>query len=136
MIDRTQAMDRLIAQDADLIDLPTQSDALFNAIKHGDAEHQAWLKQALENHFKGLPMPPVQGGKSSQPTQSDALREALEGVLPYVLTNYFRCNGDKCRHPTCESCCGEDFAESQSDKANLALSKAKAALAALQEQSK
>jgi hypothetical protein len=26
MIDKTQAMDRLIAQDADLIDLPTQSD--------------------------------------------------------------------------------------------------------------
>jgi hypothetical protein len=51
---------------------PTQSDALFNAIKHGFAEHQAWLKQALENHFKGLPMPPVQGGKSSQPAQSDA----------------------------------------------------------------
>jgi hypothetical protein len=71
-----------------------------------------------------------------QPTQSDGLREALEGVLPYVLTNYFRCNGDKCRHPTCASCCGEDFAESQSDKANLALTKAKAALAALQEQSK
>ena len=73
-------MDRLIAQDADLIDLPTQSDALFNAIKHGDAEHQAWLKQALENHFKGLPMPPVQGGKSSQPTQSNVLREALERI--------------------------------------------------------
>jgi hypothetical protein len=71
-----------------------------------------------------------------QPTQSDALRGALEGVLPYVLTNYFRCNGDKCRHPTCASCFGEDFAESQSDKANLALTKAKAALAALQEQSK
>ena len=28
MTDKTQAMDRLIAQDADLIDLPTQSDAL------------------------------------------------------------------------------------------------------------
>jgi hypothetical protein len=67
-----------------------------------------------------------------QPAQSDVLREALEGVLPYVLTNYFRCNGDKCRHPTCASCFGEDFAESQSDKANLALSKAKAAIAALQ----
>jgi hypothetical protein len=71
-----------------------------------------------------------------QPAQSDVLRGALEGVLPYVLTNYFRCNGDKCRHPTCASCFGEDFAESQSDKANLALTKAKAALAALQDQSK
>jgi hypothetical protein len=28
MIDKTQAMDRLIAQDADLIDMPTQTDAL------------------------------------------------------------------------------------------------------------
>jgi hypothetical protein len=75
-------------------------------------------------------------GYLSKPTQTDALREALEGVLPYVLTDYFQCNGDKCRHPTCASCFGEDFAESQSDKANLALTKAKAAIAALQEQSK
>ena len=28
MIDKTQAMDRLIAQGADLIDMPTQTDAL------------------------------------------------------------------------------------------------------------
>jgi hypothetical protein len=78
----------------------------------------------------------VQAFAAHRLAQIKALREALEGVLPYVLTNYFRCNGDKCRHPTCESCCGEDFAESQSDKANLALTKAKAAIAALQEQSK
>jgi hypothetical protein len=31
MIDKTQAMDRLIAQDADLIDQPTQSDVLMMA---------------------------------------------------------------------------------------------------------
>jgi hypothetical protein len=32
MTDKTQAMDRLIAQDADLIDLPTQTDALREKI--------------------------------------------------------------------------------------------------------
>jgi len=32
MIDKTQAMDRLIAQDADLIDMPTQTDALREKI--------------------------------------------------------------------------------------------------------
>jgi hypothetical protein len=32
--------------------------ALFDAIKHGDAEHQAWLKNAIVAHFAGEPVPP------------------------------------------------------------------------------
>jgi hypothetical protein len=45
MIDKTQAMDRLIAQDADLIDLPTQSDALVAEL----VEASEGLKQDLLN---------------------------------------------------------------------------------------
>ena len=45
MIDKTQAMDRLIAQDADLIDLPTQTDALVMAL----VEASEGLKQDLLN---------------------------------------------------------------------------------------
>ena len=33
-------------------------DSLFEAIQHGDAEHRAWLKEAIENHFAGKPVPP------------------------------------------------------------------------------
>jgi hypothetical protein len=97
----------------------------------GDIENASEAAKVFFESFRDLIQRNIR-----QPTQSDALREALEGVLPYVLTDYFRCNGDKCRHPTCASCFGEDFAESQSDKANLALTKAKAAIAALQDQSK
>jgi hypothetical protein len=32
-------------------------DTLFDAIKHGDAKHQAWLLSAIEAHFAGLPVP-------------------------------------------------------------------------------
>lgn len=35
------------------------AEALFDAIKHGDAEHQAWLREAIRNHFDGKPIPPV-----------------------------------------------------------------------------
>jgi hypothetical protein len=45
MTDKTQAMDRLIEQDADLIDVPTQSDALMMAL----VEPSEGLKQDLLN---------------------------------------------------------------------------------------
>lgn len=32
---------------------------LFDAIKHGDEAHQAWLKEAITAHFAGLPVPDV-----------------------------------------------------------------------------
>ena len=31
---------------------------LYEAIAHGDAEHKAWLKAALEAYFAGEPLPP------------------------------------------------------------------------------
>ena len=31
---------------------------LYEAIKHGDDEHRAWLREALILHFAGLPVPP------------------------------------------------------------------------------
>ena len=33
-------------------------ETLFDAIKHGDEKHQAWLKQAIEDHFAGRPVQP------------------------------------------------------------------------------
>lgn len=30
---------------------------LFAKIKHGEPGHEEWLKQAITNHFLGLPMP-------------------------------------------------------------------------------
>lgn len=36
-------------------------DTLFDAVAHGDQEHRDWLKEAIDNHFKGLPVPPPRG---------------------------------------------------------------------------
>jgi len=36
-------------------------DTLFDAIKHGDQDHQDWLKEAIECHFSGRPIPPPRG---------------------------------------------------------------------------
>lgn len=40
---------------------PTGVDSLYEAIKHGDDEHQAWLKNAIEKHFRGEPVSPPTG---------------------------------------------------------------------------
>ena len=36
--------------------------SLFDAIAHGDPEHRGWLQEAIDNHFRGLPVPPERGG--------------------------------------------------------------------------
>ena len=36
-------------------------DQLYDAIAHGDEDHRAWLKEVIENHFNGLPVPPPRG---------------------------------------------------------------------------
>jgi hypothetical protein len=43
-------------QDRALAALQEQVRTLFDAIKHGDEAHQAWLKQALFDHFAGRPV--------------------------------------------------------------------------------
>ena len=43
--------------------LALRVDSLFDAIAHGDADHREWLKEAIENHMAGLPVPPPRGIK-------------------------------------------------------------------------
>ena len=43
----------ILSQDKELNDLYEKVDTLFDAIKHGDEAHQAWLKDAIEKHMKG-----------------------------------------------------------------------------------
>jgi hypothetical protein len=38
---------------------------LFDAIAHGDDEHRAWLKQAIDDHFAGRPVERVRGTNSA-----------------------------------------------------------------------
>lgn len=34
------------------IQLKVKIETLFDAVKHGDEEHQRWLKEAIDSHFK------------------------------------------------------------------------------------
>jgi hypothetical protein len=36
-------------------------DRLYAAIAHGDDEHRAWLREAVDNFFAGKPVPPPRG---------------------------------------------------------------------------
>ena len=46
------------------------------------------------------------------------LTDALNGVMPYVITQVIACNGWKCRLSVCESCSFE--AEEAAEKAEIA----------------
>jgi hypothetical protein len=42
---------------------------LFDAIKHGDAGHRQWLKDAIDAHFAGLPIPPYVASAAASPVE-------------------------------------------------------------------
>lgn len=44
-------------------------DSLYDAIAHGDDNHRAWLKQAIENHFAGKPVQPESKGSNAKKAQ-------------------------------------------------------------------
>src|SRR5262245_37177452 len=55
------------------------SASLFETIKHGDAEHQAWLQEAIDAHFVGKQVPPPSG--SSNKEKRIAELEAINASL-------------------------------------------------------
>lgn len=111
---------------------PVQVDGLgntlFDAIAHGDEEHREWLKEAIDCHFAGKPVPPVRSSLK-QPADRDAttspevarMREALEKIAngdePRPLGKQWRADtkpskNDKCVHDRwMYEDCGECVAE-------------------------
>lgn len=41
-------------------DLQSKIESLYDVLAHGDDDHKAWLKQAIDAHFSGQPMPNYQ----------------------------------------------------------------------------
>jgi hypothetical protein len=60
-------MNNYISPTSELARINSKIQTLFDAIKHGDEDHQAWLKEAIRCHFEGLPMPEYVAGKPSTP---------------------------------------------------------------------
>jgi NTP pyrophosphatase (non-canonical NTP hydrolase) len=66
---------------------------LHIAIAHGDEEHRAWLKEAIEAHFAGKPVPEPRGQGTKEATitrltaERDALRDASfqQRVQPWMM---------------------------------------------------
>jgi hypothetical protein len=50
---------------------------LFDAIAHGDDEHRAWLKQAIDDHFAGRPVERVRGTNSATLESTVSAQAAL-----------------------------------------------------------
>lgn len=56
---------------------------LFDAIAHGDDEHRAWLREAIDAHFAGQPVPPVRG-RGRKEALITAAADALRLAIPII----------------------------------------------------
>ncbi len=58
----------------------SDADQLYEAIKHGDDEHRAWLRTACTNFFAGESVPPPtgQGRAEAAEAKSDRLQARVE----------------------------------------------------------
>lgn len=73
---------------------------LFAAIAHGDEDHRAWLREAIDAFFSGqsVPAPRGQGTKEAEIARLSALVEEMEGGLGEAfgtLTYIFECGEDE-----------------------------------------
>lgn len=53
---------------------------LFDAIKHGDDDHKTWLKEAIDAHFAGQPVPRPRGQGNKEKLIGE-LREAGSALV-------------------------------------------------------
>ncbi len=51
---------------AEIAHLQARQQELFDAIAHGDDEHRAWLKAAIDAHFADQPIPPATGAGTKE----------------------------------------------------------------------
>lgn len=74
----------LYAQAAATIErLHSAHETLFEAIKHGAEVHRAWLREAIDNHFSGKPVPPPRAANPSAHEQGR--REGIERVVELCI---------------------------------------------------
>ena len=80
--------------EADLAAARDRVDTLFDAIKHGDADHREWLERAIAAHFAGEPVPAPTGKGNTEAMRDELqhaqarearLREAGEAILEHCL---------------------------------------------------
>ena len=62
------------------------ADGLFNALKHGDSEHQAWLREAIEAYLEQKPVPAPRGQAMSEALAKIA--EEQDDVIKRLLFAY------------------------------------------------
>ena len=53
-------------------------EGLYNALKHGDEEHQKWLKEAIDAYYEGKEIPYVQGGSAKDARIKELEKEVEE----------------------------------------------------------
>jgi hypothetical protein len=69
---------------------PVTADTVFEAIKHGDDEHRAWLREACDNLFAGKPAPPPRGTNSLTPPEGALTLDnaSIQRLMDYGLLHH------------------------------------------------
>jgi len=76
-------VEQLPGQDASqvrAVKMLNKIETLFDAIKHGDEDHQGWLKEAIDAHFNGRPLPEYVAGKSKKEVKSN-IKDGPNGIV-------------------------------------------------------
>ncbi|MBY8333158.1 hypothetical protein [Qipengyuania pacifica] len=85
---RTEATRPLTAE---IADLRQRTESLWDAIKHGDDEHRAWLKEAINAHLAGEAVPETRGKGRKEAEISD-LRAQLDEAMWVMKEARFLCD--------------------------------------------
>ncbi len=75
------SMEKIVSTHEDL-----RATSLFDAITHGDDEHRAWLKEAIEQHFSGRPVSRPRGQGAAETLRKHV--KVLEGELEWIANSY------------------------------------------------
>jgi hypothetical protein len=80
-----------------------EQDRLYKFIEHGDDNHRAWLKEAIEAFFAGKPQPAVRGKNSSAQLllERDSALIHIGGLIRAIAPFAAKHKQDKC---FCEHC--------------------------------
>jgi hypothetical protein len=61
--------------------------SLFDAIKHGDEQHQAWLKDKIESHF-GIKVPSTTHSPYQSPSPQSSTSPISQGSIETTQESY------------------------------------------------
>lgn len=63
-------------------------EGLYNYLKHGDQDHQDWLKESIESYYYNKPVPEIKGSGNKEKMIQDLQEKVEQLELTIQTINY------------------------------------------------